>query len=244
MKQSDSTRLARLDVITARLKGDDPLTIEDLAREMHVSIRTIARDIALLRERGLPIEADRGRGGGIRLPRHWGVGRLSLTHREAVELLISLAIAEQLPFPWLITSLTSIRSKIAASFSSAFKDRISSLRSRILIGNAASTSVLQTFSGLDDTVSDAVLTGFLEQRIVEMSYRDVEGRLSNRRIEPQLLLLNAPVWYVIAWDHGREAVRSFRCDRIQEASVAGESFFLRPASAFADAIVDIDAIRP
>ena len=35
-----------------------------------VSVRTLTRDIQILREQGLPIDADRGRGGGLRMPVH------------------------------------------------------------------------------------------------------------------------------------------------------------------------------
>ena len=37
----------------------------ELAAELGVSVRTIRRDVAALRRRGLDIEGERGRGGGI-----------------------------------------------------------------------------------------------------------------------------------------------------------------------------------
>lgn len=244
MRSSDLSRIERLDAIAALLKGDAALTANGLAERLGVSLRTISRDLALLRDRGVPVEADRGRGGGVRLPRHWGVGRLSLTYREAVELLVSLAIAEQLPSPWLIANLAAIRRKLVASFAPSLKDKIAGLRSRILIGGSASPAVLESFSPLGSEISEALLTGFLEQRRVRLFYRDVAGRLTEREVEPQWLLLNAPVWYVMGWDHKRQAVRSFRCDRILEAHLTDVSFTLRPAREFDEAIADIRAIRP
>jgi len=83
-------RLERLDLLASRLKSGEPITVAEIADEFGVSTRTLFRDVDILRQRGLPIEADRGRGGGIRLHRHWGVGRLALSYREAVELLVSL----------------------------------------------------------------------------------------------------------------------------------------------------------
>ena len=64
------TRLERLDLLATRLKSDEPLILSDIASELDVSTRTLNRDIAILRERGLPIESDRGRGGGVRLNSH------------------------------------------------------------------------------------------------------------------------------------------------------------------------------
>ncbi|WP_323808284.1 helix-turn-helix transcriptional regulator [Rhizobium gallicum] len=238
-----SDRLERLDLLASRLKADEAMTLANLAVEFRVSVRTLARDLSILRERGLPVETERGRGGGVRLDRHWGVGRLSLTYREAVDLLASLAIAEQLQSPWLIANLDSIRRKLSASFSPSLKDRISGLRKRILVGRPASAMVLQGFAAPALDRGD-LLTAFLELRVLRIVYEDATRRLSDRIIEPQLLLLNYPVWYVIAWDLSRQAVRSFRCDRIAAADLREETFRLRPAGDFAEAIDGIEAISP
>ncbi|MGH7555904.1 MAG: helix-turn-helix transcriptional regulator [Longimicrobiales bacterium] len=45
-----------------------------------------------------------------------------------------------------------------------------------------------------------------------------------RLIEPYALICGASTWYVLAHDTGRDAIRSFRMDRILEASITGESF--------------------
>ncbi|MEM7070721.1 MAG: HTH domain-containing protein, partial [Pseudomonadota bacterium] len=55
MKRSTTlSRFQRLDLLTARLKTDEALIVRDLAAELGVSGRTLARDIELLRDRGLP----------------------------------------------------------------------------------------------------------------------------------------------------------------------------------------------
>jgi len=63
------SRVIRLDALKALLADSDATTAGDLASELGVSVRTVQRDLASLRELGMPIEADRGRGGGIRLER-------------------------------------------------------------------------------------------------------------------------------------------------------------------------------
>ena len=120
-------RLQRLELVTARLKSDDSLVVADLAREFGVSVRTLTRDIQILRDQGLPVDADRGRGGGVRL--HWssGIGRLSLSYAEAVDLLVSLAVAEQMKSPLLMANLGSVRRKLMASFAPSMRRKIKSL---------------------------------------------------------------------------------------------------------------------
>ncbi|MFM2355865.1 MAG: hypothetical protein RLZZ528_1601 [Pseudomonadota bacterium] len=235
-RDSTPERLRRLDLLASRLKADEAMTVAGLAAELGVSPRTLFRDIAILRDRGLPVEADRGRGGGIRLHRTWGIGRLTLSYREAVDLLVSLAIAEQLRSPWLIANLDAIRRKLRASFAPAMRARIDGLSGRIHVGRGASVPVLQGFSRPADEEVNGLFRAFVEQRLVRFRYVDVEGRDSQRLVEPQLLLLNYPVWYLIGWDRGRGAVRSFRCDRMSGVAVGTEDFALRPADTFAGAL--------
>ena len=96
MARADTSgRLRRLEMLAVQLKQDSHCTVSDLARQHGVSPRTIARDLALMRDHhGMQIDADRGRGGGLRLDRNWGVGRLNLTYGDAVDLLISIAVAQ------------------------------------------------------------------------------------------------------------------------------------------------------
>jgi predicted DNA-binding transcriptional regulator YafY len=245
MPRADTAdRLHRLDLLASRLKAEEAMTAAGLAAEFGVSPRTLFRDLAILRDRGLPVEADRGRGGGVRLHRNWGIGRLTLSYREAVDLLVSLAIAEQMQAPWLLANLDPIRRKLRASFAPALRDRIDGLRSRILVGRGASAQVLGGFAPPPEASVEPLFRAFLEQRLMRFSYRDATGTDSERLVEPQLLLLNFPVWYVVAWDRPRDGVRTFRCDRIGGASVLDDTFPLRRVETFSAALDGSAAIVP
>ncbi len=220
------------------------MTVDAVAAELGVSRRTLFRDIALLRERGIPVEADRGRGGGIRLHRNWGVGRLTLNYREAVDLLVSIAIAEQLRSPWMLTNLAPVRRKLTASFSPSVRPSIEALKSRILIGPNASAPVLVSFGQLDDSVADTLCRAFFERRVLTFGYRDGSNNKSHRWVEPQLLVLNYPVWYLLTWDLKRDGVRYFRCDRMFDAEIQNEKFQVRPRATFEQAIEGSGAVTP
>ena len=137
-KGAASDRLERLERLKGLLKASDSMTVKELAAELDVSIRSLSRDIELLRASGVPIEADRGRGGGVRLQRQWSFGRLHLDFEEGIDLLLSIALAEKLNSPLLLKRLRSIRQKLATSFPEAQQSRIKMLRNRILIGPPAS----------------------------------------------------------------------------------------------------------
>ena len=214
------------------LKSDDLHTVADIANTLGVSKRTLYRDINILRERGLPIDADKGRGGGIRLHRSWGIGKIQLTDIEAIELLISIAIAEKMNSPLFQGNLTSIRYKLTALLSQTQKLKIGQLRNRILIGSSASPQVLSSFElSLKKGAADLNIS-FLYKKRLDIEYIDEKSQATNRVIEPHYLYFNYPVWYVFAWDHLRGDYRVFRCDRINKSTSINDSFNLRPFDEF------------
>ncbi len=68
------SRLSCLDELLGLLRSRDFATGAELARELGVSMRTLRRDLEVLRQRGVPLEADRGRGGGVRVAGGWSAG--------------------------------------------------------------------------------------------------------------------------------------------------------------------------
>lgn len=225
-----------MEVLAVQLKQDDHWTVKDLAQEHGVSARTIARDLSLMRENGVPVDADRGRGGGVRLDRSWGVGRINLSYPEAVDLLVSIAVAEQMKSPIFLASLASVRRQLVASFSPGKRAKVNRLKSRILIGITASTYVQTSATAPPKRVTQALHQAFIDQEVLEIRYQREDGVVSDRQIEPHYLLLKYPVWYVVAFDHLRNGPRTFRCDRIQTALKTGTQFTLLPKDAFAPSL--------
>ncbi len=237
-----SNRLERLEELEVRLKSDEPLVLKKLAVEFGISLRTISRDMEILRDRGLPIEAERGRGGGVRLSASWGVGRISLNYREAVGLLVSLAVIRQMKSPLLMANLTSVQRKLIASFSRADQQRIRALQSRILVGQTVSPAVLSNYSLPPEDVVGGLHEAFLLNRAIRISYFSEKEESTQRVIEPHFLLLNYPVWYTLTYDHLRGALRTFRCDRIKSLEILEAGFQVRPISDFALALEGVETL--
>lgn len=237
MTRTDSRgRLSRLEQIEIQLRLDAFCTVKDLAQHHGVSERTIARDLALMREQGMPIDADRGRGGGVRLDRNWGVGRLNLAYGEAVDLLISIAVAEQMQSPIFLANLGAVKRQLIASFSPKKRQAVMQIKTRVLVGQTASPVVQTHFETPNQRVVQAVHQSFLDQRHLHIRYRAQDGSVTERDIEPHYLLLNYPIWYVIAFDHLRQVPRTFRCDRIEHAAQTETRFSLSPMDHFKQAL--------
>lgn len=242
MRTSAQSRLERLEILKSRLKSGDVLTIASLAGELTVSVRTISRDIDLLRTQGVPVEADRGRGGGVRLQAQWGVGRINFNYSEAVDLMITLAIAQQMNSSFFMANLDKIRRKLEASFSPQMKLKVRQLKHRILITPSASIDVLSSFTSPSSSVAENLHQAFLMQQRIRMQYKAKSGEVTMRCIEPHFLLLSYPVWYVLAWDELRQDIRTFRCDRISKICSTEEEFRLLPVSHFEASLEGADII--
>lgn len=236
---SDATRLERLELLQAHLRSSEAWTVGELASRLGTSTRTTQRDLDLLRERGLPIEAERGRGGGVRLRHEWSAGRLTLSYAEAVDLLVSLSVAEQMRSPLLMAHLEGVRRKLMASFTSTMRKRVRSLKARILVGPSVSPHILQGSERPKRVVTEALHQAFLAQASLRITYSALDGAKTRRVIQPHYLMLCYPVWYVLAWDELRDDVRTFRCDRIKRAQRSDETFSLLPPERFREAFQDI-----
>jgi predicted DNA-binding transcriptional regulator YafY len=235
-KRDTTSRLQRLDELKALLRAQEHITATELAAALRVSLRTLNRDLALLREGGIPIESDRGRGGGLRLHRHWSIGRVNLDYREAIDVLLSIAITEKLGSALLLKTARSVRNKLAATFSPAHREKIKLARTRILIGDSASSTVISTYRASNAASTFALQEGFFEMKTLEIVYVDEKMRRTSRSIEPQFLYLSWPAWYLLCWDELRQGIRCFRVDRIERATVTTTSFRLRGKQPFLEAV--------
>lgn len=218
----------RLDRLLGLLGSHESSNGRSLAKELGVSLRTLRRDMARLSARGVPIEAERGRGGGVRVAARSGLGRLQLDHREAVDLLLALAIGERIQSPLMLSSLKGLRQKIGMAFPPEQRVRVSRLRRRILHGPPASRRTFDSHDAPRPAVLGAVQDGFFEQRAIEIEYRTSRER-TKRLIEPHYLMLSWPIWYLLAWDHHRNGIRMFRLDRLESARLTERTFHLRSA---------------
>src|ERR687896_703386 len=80
------SRAARLMELADRLRASAETTVQALASEMGVSARTMHRDLAMLRARGMPISGQAGPAGGVRLDGPRGGTAVHLSVAEIVAL--------------------------------------------------------------------------------------------------------------------------------------------------------------
>ena len=105
-----SRLFALAEVLRARRTG---VTAAQLADRFGVTLRTIYRDLEALQDAGMPIKADRGRGGGYALDKNYQLPPINFTAREAALLVVLARMAVEqrlLPFDAAITRAPRTRS--------------------------------------------------------------------------------------------------------------------------------------
>src|SRR5687768_12695427 len=95
------SRAERLMDLAEHLRGRDATSVRVLAEELGVSRRTLLRDLAALRARGLPISGESGPGGGVRLEGDRGVTAVHLSLAEVVTLWLAARLSQAASvLPW------------------------------------------------------------------------------------------------------------------------------------------------
>src|SRR5215470_9713865 len=111
-------RQARLFALVEHLRGRrSGVTAEQLAERFGTSVRTIYRDLDVLREGALPLRADRGRGGGYALDRSYALPPVNFSAREAAVLLTVGRWATELRLMPFIGTLQSALDKVRGALS-------------------------------------------------------------------------------------------------------------------------------
>lgn len=212
------------DRIAALLGDGQTWTGAMLAQRSGLSLRTVRRALAALRDTGVAIDTEVGRGGGIRLGARSALPNVRLSHREAIGLLFALAVAESLGLPLLGSGLGGLRSRLSSTFAPTERAPVQRLRERVLVGRPASDAVRGTWREPDAGQAQLLQEAFISSRVVRFRYRARDQRLSYRRVEPQYLLLNHPAWYLLGLDRDASAGRTFRLDGIDRLQVLDEGF--------------------
>lgn len=219
------SRSARLHGIEQRLRTAGSTTADALANEFGVSARTLYRDLRALREQGLAIAADAGRGGGIRLDGSSGAINVRLSVAEIVSLWLAARLSRHASdLPWSAEARSALN-RLLASLPRAKAAELRQLCQRVFVGPEASPEVRLTATAPASELLRRFEEAFSRRLGLAIAYTDATGRKTERRVEPHGLLVQPPVWYLLARDVDKRAARMFRLDRIGASRVAASIHF-------------------
>jgi predicted DNA-binding transcriptional regulator YafY len=194
---------------------------EEIAERLEVTPRTVRRYIRGLQDMGIPIEAERGRAGGYRMRPGFKLPPLMFTNEEALVLVLGLLAAERLGLATSGLAVEGALAKLDRVLPETLRDRLRAAQETLQLGlgdpdhergHADGETVL--------TLSAAARNGVR----LRFRYRSSRGEESERFLNPYGIAFHNGRWYVAGWDHLREAMRTFRLDRILDIEPTRESF--------------------
>ncbi|PWL16854.1 DNA-binding transcriptional regulator [Falsochrobactrum shanghaiense] len=206
-------RADRLFQIVQHLRGGRLVTAHQLAERLEVSERTIYRDIADLQSTGVPIDGEAGV--GYLLRQGFELPPLMFTRDEIVALVAGARLVRAWGGASMARGAEEALVKIEAVLPRQERMRITGTQI-----HSPSTSISEGERHIIDTVERAVD----RSNVLNIRYRDLEAKESERDIRPLGLWFWGKVWTVIGWCELRDAFRTFRTDRILEANNAGRNF--------------------
>jgi predicted DNA-binding transcriptional regulator YafY len=208
-----SRLFALAEALRARRTG---VTAQELADRFGVTLRTIYRDLEALQDAGMPIRADRGRGGGYALDKNYQLPPVNFTAREAAILvaLARLALEQRLiPFPTTIESaIDKVRSALTTS---AQRELLALVGELQLVGVPALP--------IPGPVRAALETAWFEARPLRIVYAKSAWQMSPRVVKIRNLVFDRSVTLLNCVDLETGQDRQFRLDRIKQAQVMDQA---------------------
>jgi len=187
------------------------LTAAELARDLEVSIRTIHRDVEELSAAGVPIYAERGPQGGIRLVDGYRTRLTGMTAEEAEALFLA-----GLPGPaaqlGLGTVVAAAQLKVMAALPNELRSRASRLVERFHLDAAGWFQYEEAVPCLS-ALAEAVWDG----RLVEIRYERGDQGV-DRTVAPLGLVLKGGVWYIVATTDAGQ-IRTYRGSRVASVQI-------------------------
>jgi predicted DNA-binding transcriptional regulator YafY len=206
------------------------LTGREIADRLAVDSRTVRRYIAALQELGIPVEGQRGVGGGYRMRPGFRLPPLMLSGDEAVAVVLGLLATRGLDTP--TRSVDAALAKVQRVLPATLRRRVEALETAVGFTTAAATGV---------PVSGDVVLLLAEatrrRRRVRCAYRSFSGDETERELSAYGLVVHSGRWYLAAFDHGRDDLRTFRVDRMSRLVLSDEPA-VPPADGF-DAVTHV-----
>lgn len=186
-----------------------------LSEKYGVSQRSIYRYISSLENAGVPLYTVRGNAGGFSLVDTFRLSSNYLTAKELDKIISVLtAFADGVPDKTVNAIILKLKASVKKD-TSGFD-----LKAGNLIIDAGPWG---------DTVGYKAKLTVLEQAIEEcrklsITYHDRNGKVTERVIEPHVIVFKQGLWYVYAYCDLRNGFRFFKTGRIEKATLLNEKF--------------------
>jgi predicted DNA-binding transcriptional regulator YafY len=194
----------------------------ELAPRLGVDRRTLRRYVGKLEDIGIPITAERGRAGGYALMPGFKLPPMMFTEDETLALSLGLLAARGLGLAEAAPAVASAQAKLERVMPDGLKRRVRAIDETVKLD--AARAIAPASNRASNRALVALTDAAQACRRVVLRYRDQQGEASVRRFDSYGVALRHGRWYVAGMCHLRQALRTFRLDRVEDVEPLAEQF--------------------
>jgi predicted DNA-binding transcriptional regulator YafY len=209
--------LTVLEILQAR----ERVSGAELAERLEVSPRTVQRYIARLQDLCIPVESARGVGGFYQLRPGFRLPPLMFTDEEAFALTLGLRALRHLGLSAFAPATEGASAKLGRVLPEPLRDSVHTVEEVVAL--EPTPWVVSTSAESLIRVSAAIRA----RRRLAFAYQSHEGTCSHRQLEPYGVVHMDGRWYVVGRCLSRQALRTFRLDRVSRLEFC-DGVFERP----------------
>lgn len=208
----------RLLTVLEILQDREHVSGAELAKRLEVNSRTVQRYIARLQDLCIPVESTRGVGGAYRLKPGFRLPPMMFTDEEAFALTLGLHALRHLGLVAFAPATEGAAAKLGRVLPDPLRDSANAVEEVIAI---------EPGPWVISTPAESLIrlcTAIRMRRPVGFHYESHDRTSSHREVEPYGMVHMDGRWYVVGRCRLREALRTFRLDRVSELEVSDETF--------------------
>ena len=213
------------------LQGRASVTGAEAAQALEVDVRTVRRYVEALQEIGIPVDGQRGAGGGYRLRPGYRLPPLMLGDDEATAVVAGLVATQRLGLAGAEPALAKVRRVLP----SALRRRVEALEGVMAFGDGGGAGPGAAVPPVGDTLL-ALADAARRRRRVTATYTPASGTARRREVDPFGVVVHGGRWYVSARDAGSGEIRAFRVDRFAAVALGATA---EPAPAGFDVVAAV-----
>jgi predicted DNA-binding transcriptional regulator YafY len=187
-------------------KDQKKMTAKELADHFEVSQRTVYRDIEILNGAGIPVSANKGKGGGIELSGKYLLEASAFSERERSEIIFALQSFRALKY----VNADNVLKKLSAVFNKDTADWIEVDFSDWTPEGPEKFNIMKT--------------AVVYKKCLSFDYFDYSGEKTHRTVYPLQLWFKHRDWYIKAFCLMRRDYRLFKISRVKNVTASESNF--------------------
>jgi predicted DNA-binding transcriptional regulator YafY len=192
----------------------------NLAEQLGISVRSLHRYITMLDEMGIPIYSERGPYGGFSLVRGYKMPPLVFTPEESVAVYLGTGLVREMWGKLYQDAAQGALAKLDNVLPEEQRHEIAWAR-RTLVTTGMHRAVLDAATPHLEKLRRAIRE---QRRVLMVHCKQNEQIPQSREVEPYAVVHRGGWWYVVGHCRMRDALRSFRVDRIVELTLLDKTF--------------------